>query len=194
MSPTGTPKKGEAVTLGGSGWSVVPSPSIGPYDNVLAAVAAAAADDVWAIGTYYPVPSGGNVLAAMGEHFDGKLWTEYPLPNVGINENVLLSASMLASGEVWAVGYYVDAEYAQRTLVEHFDGKTWSIVPSPSPGAEQNILYGVVALGDADVWAVGGSQGTDGGVWRTLAEHWDGHALSVVSTPNPGANGNLLTP
>jgi hypothetical protein len=191
VSPTGTPVKGDRVKLDGSGWRVVPSPSIGTFDNVLASVSAAAADDVWAVGTYYPIASGGNVLAAMGEHFDGTRWTEYPLPNVGINENALFSVSMVPSGAAWAVGYYIDADYQQRTLTEHYDGTKWSVVPSADPGAKQNILYGVVALADDNVWAVGGTEDEDR-VWHTLSEHWDGSNWTVVPTQDPGATGNLF--
>jgi hypothetical protein len=186
-SPQGSPVKGKPVTLTGSGWSVVPSPSIGILDNNLAAVSAGAANDVWAVGSY--VPSSSGVLAAMAEHFDGSSWTELPLPNVGPNENSLLGVSALPSGRAWAVGYFVNAEFNQQTLVEHFDGNSWAVVPSPSPGAHQNILYGVAAVADTDVWAVGGVQDTTG-LWHTLTEHWDGHVWSVVPSIDGGASGN----
>ena len=38
---------------------------------------------------------------------------------------------------------------------------------------------------------VGDQEGRDH-VFRTLAEHWDGSAWSVVPTPNPGSNGDHL--
>ena len=190
VTPGASSMKGSAVSLTGSGWNQVPSPTIGNSDNNLAAVSAGAANDVWAVGSYY-APSNTNVLAAMGEHFDGSSWTEYPMPNVGPNENSLLGVSTLPSGQAWAVGYYVNAEYAQQTLIQHFDGSTWTVIPSPSPGARQNILYGVAAITGTDVWAVGGTQDA-AGTWHSLAEHWNGSAWSVVPTVDAGSSGNLL--
>jgi hypothetical protein len=178
------------VSLAGPGWNVVPSPTIGNFDNNLAAVSAGSASNVWAVGSYYP-PSNTNVLHAMGEHFDGSSWTEFPLPNVGPNENSLLSVSVLPSGQAWAVGYFVNAEYQQQTLVEHYDGTRWSVVSSPSPGGRQNILYGVGAVTDGDVWAVGADQdASTNGTWHTLAEHWDGTAWTTVPSMDPGSSGN----
>ena len=188
--PGGSPAKGMAVSLTGSGWHQVPSPTIGNSDNNLAAVSAGAANDVWAVGSYY-APSNTNVLAAMAEHFDGTSWTEFPLANVGPNENSLLGVSTLPSGQAWAVGYYVNAEYAQQTLVQHYDGTNWTVIPSPSPGGRQNILYGVAAVSDSDVWAVGADQDASG-LWHALTEHWNGSAWSVVPAVDAGSGGNQL--
>jgi hypothetical protein len=188
VTPGASPQKGKAFTLPTSGWTIVPSPTIGNYDNNLTAVSAGSATDVWAVGSYYPTSSN-NVLHALAAHYDGSSWTEIPLPNVGPNENSLLGVSELPSGHAWAVGYFVNAEYAQQTLVQHYDGSSWTVVPSPSPGARQNILYGVAAISDSDVWAVGGSQDQNS-LWHTLAEHWDGKAWTVVSTVDAGSGGN----
>jgi Phosphoesterase family len=188
VSAQGTPVKGSALDLTGTGWFQVASPSLGGQDNNLAAVSAASASDVWAVGSYLP-PTNKTVLAALAEHFDGKRWTAYPLPDVGLNENSLLAVSMLPSGNTWAVGYFVNSVYKQKTLVEHFDGTTWSVVSSPSPGDRQNILYGVVAIADDDVWAVGAEQDASA-LWHTLSEHWDGNKWSVVPTVDAGSSGN----
>ncbi len=149
VSGTGGGVQGSPVSLSCSGgWSAVSSPSIGNLDNNLAAVSAGSASDAWAVGSYY-ASNNPNVLQTMAEHFDGTRWTEFPLPNVGPNENSLLGVSELASGRAWAVGYDVNAEFAQQTLVEHYDSTTWSVVPSPSLGGRENILYGVSAVSAA---------------------------------------------
>jgi hypothetical protein len=108
---------------------------------------------------------------------------------VGVQENVLLGVSMPTPGRAWAVGYFVNGEFQQQTLIQHFDGTTWSVVPSPSPGAEQNILFGVAAVSDSDVWAVGGEEDSNG-LWHTLTEHWDGSSWSVVKAVDAGSTGN----
>ena len=190
VSAQGAGKQAAAVSLGGTGWTIVPSYNFGSLDNILAGVSATSMTDAWAVGAYYP--SSSNVLATLAEHFDGSRWTAYPLPNVDGQENVLLGVSMPSTGmTAWAVGYYVSGKFAQQTLIEHFNGSSWSIVPSPSPGALQNILFGVAAISDSDIWAVGGQQDASG-LWHTLTEHWDGSDWSVVEAIDSGANGNQL--
>jgi hypothetical protein len=189
ISAQGAGKQAAPVSLTSSGWSIVPSYSFGSLDNILAGVSASSVTDAWAVGAYYP--PGSNVLATLGEHFDGTRWTAFPLPNVGVQENALPAASMTSTGLGWAVGYFVNGRFQQQTLVEHFDGTVWSVVPSPSPGAQQNILYGVAAITDYDVWAVGAAQDSNG-LWHTLTEHWDGSEWSVVKAVDAGVNGNQL--
>src|SRR5215831_5327670 len=186
ISPLGNGTKAAAASLTGTGWQVVPSVSFGPQDNVLASVSAVSPTDVWAVGTY--LPSKTSPLATLGHHFDGAAWTAFPLPNVGVQQNVLLGVSMPAPGKAWAVGYFVSGNFTQSTLIEHFSGGSWSVVPSPNPNSGQ-ILYGVAAISDSDVWAVGAQQDSSG-TWHTLTEHWDGSSWSVVPAVDAGTSGN----
>jgi Phosphoesterase family len=191
VSPTGAGAAGPVVHLHGKDWSVVPPATIGTLDHNLAAVSAGSADDVWAVGSFLPPSGDGTVLQTLGEHFDGKRWTAFPLPDVGPNINALFGVSVLPSSEAWAVGYFVDASFHEKTLVEHFDGATWTVVPAPSPGGRQNILYGVAAKSSSDVWAIGGFQ-DDNDLWHPLAIHWDGSRWTRVPAPEPGATGNIF--
>src|SRR5205085_8775844 len=63
----------------------------------------------------------------------------------------------------------------ERTLIEHWDGNQWSIVPSPNNSPSHNQLSAITAISPTDVWAVG---------YFALIEHWDGNQWSVVSAPN----------
>jgi hypothetical protein len=134
-------------------------------------------------------PSLNAPLNTLAHHFDGTRWTAFPLPNVGTQQNILQAVSMPSSGKAWAVGDFINGQFQQQTLIEHFDGTVWSVVPSPSPGAKQNILYGVAAITDSDVWAVGAFE-DDLDVWHTLTERWDGSAWSVVNAVDAGTSGN----
>ena len=189
ISAQGAGKAAAAASLTGNGWRVVRSYSFGSLDNNLAGVSAASLNDAWAVGAYYP--SSSTVLATLAHHFDGTRWTAFPLPNVGVQENVLYAVSMPSAGKAWAVGYFVSGKFVQQTLIEHFDGNVWSVVPSPSPGALQGILFGVAAVTDSDVWAVGAEQDANG-LWHTLTEHWNGSAWSVVNAVDAGSSGNHL--
>lgn len=108
-------------------------------------------------------------------------WGVEPAPNVG---GVLNAISVRAHDDIWAVGYY-NGEVNSRTLTMHFDGSTWSVVPSPNlPNG--NRLGGVVALSPNDVWAVGWTSNPSSLDDRSFSMHWNGTAWSIVDTPQPG--------
>ena len=188
ISAQGAGKQAAVVSLSGvTGWTQVPSVSFGNQDNILAGVSAASVTDAWAVGAFIPGTAG--ALNALAHHFDGTRWTAFPLPNVGAQQNILQAVSMPSPGKAWAVGDFTNGKFQQQTLIEHFDGTVWSVIPSPSPGVRQNILYGVAAITDTDVWAVGAQEDAND-VWHTLTEHWDGSTWSVVNAVDAGTSGN----
>lgn len=170
----------------GTSWTVVPTPNAGTFD-ALQAVAAVATSDVWAVG--YASPS--LQTTTLIEHWNGEAWTVVPSPSPGVESSVLAGVAAVSSDDVWAVGYSTDAGGKVTTLIEHWDGSVWTVVPSPSPGAAQSGLSGVFAAGELDVWAVGSSS-DDNRRFKTLVEHWDGAAWSVVPSPNRGQESSGL--
>ncbi|CAN5171262.1 hypothetical protein BH20ACT24_BH20ACT24_01610 [soil metagenome] len=103
--------------------------------------------------------------------------------------NSLNGIEPVARDDVWGVGR-VTSGGAFRTLGEHRDLSTWTVVPSPNVGGADNSLLAVDGAGPDDVWAVGYS--TKGGVEKTLVERWNGSAWTVVESPNVGVGSNLL--
>ena len=151
-------------------------------------VAAVAGNDVWAVGYHY----GSGPSQTLVEHWNGSTWSVLPSPNVGVAWDELDAVAARAGNDVWAVGHYLPAgSYQWETLVEHWDGTAWSVVPSPNAGTSDNYLTGIAALAGNDVWAVGYYEG-DGG-YQTLVEHWNGTAWSIVPSPNAGSGSNALT-
>jgi hypothetical protein len=94
---------------------------------------------------------------------------------------MLLGVHALASNDVWAVGR---SNQEARTLTMHWNGSSWSVVPSPN-GIGDNVLWNVIALSPVDAWAVGHE-----GSLKTLAEHWNGASWSIVPTPPMTGNNN----
>ena len=78
----------------------------------------------------------------------------------------------------------------QATLIYHWDGSTWTRVPSPDPDGSFNYLYGVTAISTNDAWAVGVTETTDGHS-ASLTMHWDGSNWTVVSSPDPTGDAGL---
>ena len=77
-------------------------------------------------------------------------------PNGTLPSSVLTGVVALSPTDAWAVGLTQDQlRVTVRTLTLHWDGVSWSVVPSPNPGPEYNALDGVAGLAGGDVWAVG---------------------------------------
>jgi hypothetical protein len=174
----------------GHKWSVVPSPRPGQLSG-LSSVRAVSAADVWAAGSY--ANNAGNSQTLI-EHWNGKKWRIVPSPSPGLSDNYLGGLEVVSATDIWAAGAQSsDLDNSYQTLIERWNGKTWSVVPSPSPGSYTNGLGGMTAVSASDVWAVGGYQNFQGNfVLRTLAEHWDGKNWKVVPTPDVSSLGNIL--
>ena len=70
-----------------------------------------------------------------------------------------------------------------RSLIEHWNGAVWKIVPSPNPKAALNgVLYGVTALSPRNAWAVGISQSGSRRSGRSLL-HWNGKVWKLRAEP-----------
>jgi len=114
-------------------------------------VKATGPNDIWAVGW----KNSGNGLRSLLLHYDGTGWTEEAaVPNVGTGDNVLTGISAVSNNDVWATGYYVEnTQY--KTLTLHYNGTTWSHVPSSNGADGTNILMGIDASSPTNAWAVG---------------------------------------
>ena len=163
-------------------WSVVPSPNPNVVPSGLSGVAAVSATDAWAVGTSGSQMSHGQTLI---EHWDGAHWQIVKSPNPGSIYNSLYAVTAVSATNVWAVGYYVNTTGVTQTLTEHWNGTSWSVVKSPSPGSGDD-LRGVAAVSANDVWATGYT--FNGSSIQTLVEHWNGTNWQVVKSPNVGTS------
>jgi hypothetical protein len=190
----------EAKTLtehfNGTTWSAVHSPNPNPNgcfnpSFALTAVAPVATNDVWAVGYRNTDQTCTTLFQPLIFHWTGTAWqdTANPLLSAGGN-NALNGVAALASNDVYAVGYQTGPLEAVQTLVEHWNGANWSVMPSPNANSTGNVLSGVSAGNPADIWAVGNQVAPNVPV-LTLTEHWNGSAWSVVPSPNP-VTGNSL--
>jgi len=108
-------------------------------------------------------------------------WNVVPSPNNG--NSVLSGIATIAPNDIWAVGYASPSnKIYSKTLIEHWDGTSWRIVPSPNVPSTSNALSGVAAVSATDIWAVG-SAGR-----FPLIEHWNGTSWRIVPGPNDPGN------
>src|SRR5207237_100577 len=137
----------------------------------------------------------GSQDLTLAEHWDGSAWTIVPSLNPGSARNYFYGLAAVSPNDIWAVGYYWNGSGPFLTLTEHWNGSAWSVVSSPNPGPganDFNRLYAVSAVSSGDVWAVGWYRSSGVGVDKTLTEHWNGSAWSLVSSPNAGISDDEL--
>jgi hypothetical protein len=154
----------------GHAWRVTANPSPAPSSS-LSGVAVASATNAWAVGR----GPGGTLT----EHWNGKAWAVVPSPNPPRSKGTRLNGvAITPHGTAWVVGTYLNLDQRIfRTLTEHWNGRSWRIVPSPNGSVNDNTLLGVAAISGSDAWAVGENFGA------ALIEHWNGRKWRV--TPNP---------
>jgi hypothetical protein len=146
------------------------------------AVAGSAPDDIWAVGS----TGNGEVARALVSHWDGRAWSNVPLPDLGTYSR-LYGVAPLNPRDVWAVGSVGDPLHKpQRTLALHWDGTGWSVVPTPN-FAQDNIneLKDVAAIAPDDVWAVGYYEPSANcvGCKEAILIHWNGRDWTRVDIP-----------
>lgn len=199
MSPTSTPatpSPSPTITPSatprpecGPAWTLSDSQNLGFVNDYLNDVAIRwPYSDIWAVGrSFYSYPGPSQLLI---ERYSGSSWSIVPAPRPGY-DNELSGVAIVSPSDVWAVGFY-GTYLNEQTLALHWDGTTWSQVPSPSVISETNYLTEVAALASNDVWAVGYSLSVGSSRYRTLTLHWDGTQWSIVSSPNPDNSINYL--
>src|SRR6266516_1172577 len=155
---------GPAATAAGpvsSPWRIAGNPPNpggvdGLKDVFFGSVAAGSASDAWAVGASDALSASSQPLA---EHWDGHAWTTAAVPMpAGAADAQVDGVDEVSGGNVWAVGNLTTSAGAERTLIEHWDGTAWSVVPSPKPrtgfGAFDE-LRGIGGTSAGDLWAVG---------------------------------------
>ena len=154
----------------GTSWSIVASPNPGA-GNSLSAIAAVSAKNIWAVGYYNT--SNSTVSQTLIEHWNGTRWNIVASPNLGSSYNFLSGVAAVSASNIWAVGSYTTSSTVSQTLIEQWNGTSWSIVASPNLGSNQNFLFGVVAVpGSSKSWVVGYYSNSSWGGWQTLIESY----------------------
>ena len=161
-------------------WSIVASPNTGSNTDSLTGIAEVSAHNIWAVG---------SESSSLTEHWNGNSWSIVTTPDpTGSEGSTRVGIAEDSAHDIWTVGSYlfvVGDVGINHTLIEHWDGTVWSIIPSPNSGsADNDFLGGVAAISANDAWAVG-TIITDGiNAGQLLIEHWNGVQWSIV----PGAN------
>jgi hypothetical protein len=154
----------------GKQWKRLPANTPDGF-GVVQGVTATSADNAWAVG----FTDASSVDQSLTLHWNGKTWSVVASPNPTGDTN-LAKVSATSPDNAWAVGYTSPTTCSPMcgTIAIHWNGKRWSVVPTPDPPAESlDALLGIDAISADDAWAVGT---TDWG--STIIAHWNGHTWS----------------
>ncbi len=121
----------------------------------------------------------------MGGQLAHLVCTPGPWQSMNIQEpGALQKVVAISPTDAWAVGSQPGPDLSHpEPLIAHWDGRRWSVAPSP---AVQGILNTVAAVSTNDVWAVGSQSRASGKmtVEHALIEHWDGQRWRAVPSPD----------
>jgi hypothetical protein len=174
-------------TWNGTTWSMSVTPNQGDDDQLLA-VSCSRTRNCKAVGSYLKGPA----LQTLVETLNKSGWsiTPSPSPSGRKKASLLDGVSCTSIADCVAIGSY-NHKTQTLSLVEMWNGTSWSVIPSPDPSAQNNDPRGVSCVDDTDCTAVGVYyNGSDTG--QTFVETWDGSTWSTTSSPNVGTEINGL--
>jgi hypothetical protein len=160
-------------------------------DSLFSGVSASAPTQAWAAGYF----SDENALDhALVERWSGSEWTDVIVPEPPEEQVQLKAVDDLGADDAWVVGLRfpggIDSNPADssRTLIEHWNGSVWSIVPSPNPAVgsgDSDTLNAIGGSGPDDLWAAGDALNQENGSIELVFEHWNGQEWSLAQSPTP---------
>jgi hypothetical protein len=106
------------------------------------------------------------------------------VPAVGARRNRFNALDVISTDNIWAVGSWGDVLGQFRFLIQHWDGNSWTHIPSPITN-QSGELSEILAISPNDIWTIGGYT-TGGAVYM----HWNGSNWSIV--PSPGSTGDIV--
>ena len=139
----------------GTTWTRVTNPNpAGASFTILNGVSCPTTTSCFAVGSSTDSSSANNSLA---ELWNGTTWSTIPSPNpAGGTETSFNGASCPTTTSCFAVGSFLDSSSVTVSLVESWNGTTWSPVTTPNPaGAEDTALKSVSCPTDTNCSAVG---------------------------------------
>ncbi len=162
----------------GTSWSIVSSPAFTGVTISGGAISADSSTDVWAMGG---LATSSTTQENVSLHWDGTSWTQIPAAHLRFGGVGPLTA--LSPANVWAVGTGPGVPTGgfsahPTAVIEHWNGTSWSVIPSPNPNPQgNNSLGAVAAVSASNIWAMGLQ------LQGPFTEHWDGTSWTIVTTP-----------
>ena len=176
------------AAAGSASWIVTTSPDTNTaLLNSIQAVSCASPTFCAAAG----FASNGTHDQTLIEEWNGSQWSIVPSPNTSTSQdNELYGVSCVSASFCMAAGYYYTGT-AYQTLIEEWDGSTWTIVTSPNTSTSlANELEAVSCASSSFCFAGGYAAGSSN---QTLTEEWSGSAWNIVASADTSpSQGNII--
>jgi hypothetical protein len=170
----------------GTKWSLQSAPQPGSQRDILFAASSTSTRDVWAVGDQQDAK---GVFRTLVEHYDGTKWTAVPAPNPGNAGDHFYAVDAVSPTDAWAVGQRLSTNGSpDQGLVEHWDGRHWSVADIPA--SEANVMLTGVAVANGHVWGAGEADTPTGGGRALVLEGTNGHwsAAHLPAIPSDWTN------
>jgi hypothetical protein len=160
----------------GTTWTIVAGQNGAPdTDTVLWGLTCIESNDCWAVGG----------AQGLTEHYDGTSWSivtsAVPTSPNGQSSSYEFNGVTCADhNDCWASGWNHGNDIT-LTLIEHYDGTSWSVVNHPTPPPVDGRfmdLVGLTCVRSTNCWAVGWDQSTG-----AIIEQYNGNGWSMVNDP-----------
>ncbi len=147
-------------TWNGTAWTLTSSPNSGTNSNDLEGVSCVSTTWCWAVGSV----SGGTFDQNLFEHWDGSTWTIPADTTASDNnspsahDNFLAGVTCKSTTFCWAVGATQANGTLDVTLIDGWDGTSWTLVPNTPNGGttrQGSLLLGVSCAGTTFCAAAG---------------------------------------
>jgi hypothetical protein len=171
----------------GSQWRLQSMPTPSPISSqvFVGGISCAATSACMLVGNH---DNAAGAQVSIAERWNGLTWTilSVPVPS-GAKSTSLNGVSCVSSSDCVAVGGYdLSAGCCVQPLSERWNGTNWMLLPAISVNAASDF-NGISCPSSTSCDAVGfSSPGTS--ALSTLAEHWNGSAWRVRTTPNPAGS------
>jgi hypothetical protein len=161
----------------GAKWTPANLPRISEQNNVLFAISAYSASDIWAVGADNDKP--------LLLHWDGRSWSRTASPDFTGMARLYDVVAMGPNG-AWVVG-----GSNEGPLIMRWNGAAWNRVSPPvGSGGFPGSLESITAVSPGDVWAVGSSNtiSRNQDNRQLLVVRWTGQTWVTITVPIAGGN------
>ena len=172
-----------AESWNGIAWSIVTTPN--PPANrgaSLLSVACSSGSACTAVGNWF---NSSNTEVTLAERWSGTAWSIQTTLNPTTHLSELFGVACSSATSCMAVGSDINTSILQVTLVERWNGSTWSVLAPPGIAGSQGAALQAISCATVKGCNAVGDNINGAGVEVTLAEKWNGTAWSVKATPNP---------
>ncbi len=178
----------------GKTWSVVTYASLAEPYHAAVGVADFGPSDVYSVNGWSVNQNGTGFLHPESGFYNGS-WALTEMATMGTLGSPVNALAAISDHDMWGVGDWDDSGETFQTLAWHWNGTSWTIVPSPDNGGaegsgDDTALFGAAAINTNNVWGVGTYY--NGSAFQTYMMQWNGTAWTTVASPNAGTGNNIL--